>query len=375
MKSFFKRSAITIAILGIAGASYAKSSGYYLTGLTGAFIGVEGLDLRPMNGDLDYVTLVPNSPDTTFNTQAINPSYNWNWRIYGGIKFTDSDDITLSWMQMRTSESDSVSPTGSPPPNGIGGSFPRWLVLPGFITTYAWSTISSHVTFDLDDAYAVWGHTIKFNNPWTVRFAAGLEYAKLDSDLRVTTLNNTLPSPPIFFGNTTFGYTADSHTKSFGPRLEFDAKYSLPYGFALFEEGNMALFNSTRKVSLIPYTPGFSIETFVVSNFLFYNSSFTTRHVIIPKFGTRLGASYSYTWGQAGAEGCGATTLTVDAGWEIEAYIHAIERPEQGFASRADGTPTPPIPSFSNFDFATTKVSNFSNQGLFVGIKLGMDWA
>ncbi|MBX3709876.1 MAG: hypothetical protein KIT56_04765 [Gammaproteobacteria bacterium] len=362
MKSFFKRSAISMIVIGMAGSVCAapmpNNNATWSSQFSGVFIGVEGLDLRPQNGDLDYVTLFPTSPNGSFNTRNIDTSYDWNWRVFGGIKFTENDDITLSWMQMRTSDSDSVSPASG------NNSFARWLVSDG-----EWSNVWGRATFDLDDAYAVWGHTIYFNNPWSVRFAAGLEYAKLNSKLRVT-------ADSIEDGLSTIGFESKNDTKGIGPRVEFDMTYHLPYGFALFGKVNAALLVSTRDITLNPYVATVESSEEGPTTIDFYTSDYSKRHVVIPKFGMKLGASYSYVFGQAGAEGvpCRRTILTLDAGWQVESYVHAIERPENGFLSVPFGPVTHQPPYYSNGAFASTKTSNFGDQGLFVGIQLGTDW-
>jgi hypothetical protein len=354
MKSFFKRSAISVVVLGMAGSVYAatpsNNSSSWCPHVTGAFIGVEGLDLRPQNGDLDYVTVYPASTATSgsFNNNAVSTSYHWGWRIYGGLKVTENDDLTLSWMQLNTSQNDGI---------GLDGitqqASPRWLS--SFANTFNWTSVNGHATFDLDDAYAVWGHTIYFNNPWSVRFAGGLEWAKVNSDLTVTADSNEDPG--------VIGFESKSRMKGFGPRFEMDMTYHLPYGFALFGNANAALLVATRDISLNPTNT-------TQTDIDFFSNGYSDRHVVVPKFGARLGVSYSYTWGQAGGEGCRTTTLMVDAGWQVESYIHAIERPnDPGFNGIVDL-----VQSQTNGTFADTKVSNFGDSGLFIGIQLGTDW-
>jgi len=335
MKSFLKKTAISMLVMGMAGTSFAAMShntGMWAPHMNGWFIGVDGLDLRPMNGDLDFVSISPTSFGSYYN-QAISTDYEWSWRLYGGIRFTDNDDITLSWTRMRADDSQSV---------GINNdllSVPKWLF------NNSWDSISGKVDFDLDDVYGVWGHTINFNNPWSVRFAAGLDYVKLYSDMTVGAVNNGSDNGSI-------GDTAHSHLKAFGPRAEFDATYHLPYNFALFANANAALFAGERKVTLYPnVNPNLSSE--------FFTTSFSTRHVVVPKFGMRLGASYGWMFGQSGGEGGSVSTLTIDAGWQVESYIHAIERPSG---------------NFNDESFGTTTVSNFGDQGLFVGVKYSSDW-
>lgn len=344
MKSFFRKSIISMFVMGLAGPSLAAHSQYQNSNMmwsphyTGFFIGVDGLYLKPENGDLDYVTLFPTSANGSFYTQNVSTDYKWSWRVYGGIKFTDNDDITLSWLRMRATDTDSV---GMPT---ISNSQPRWQ------NTRSWDNASGHVTFDLDDAYLVWGHTVNFNNPWSVRYAAGLEWAKLNSDFTIT--GQDLGTD---FDGT--GFVADSHFRGFGPRVELGMTYHVPCtNFGLFANANAALLVSTRKVSQV------ANEGVVDPDDIGYNSSyFSTRHVVVPKFGSRLGVSYTFIFGQAGGEGC-VSALTVDAGWQVESYVHAIERPEStGFSVET-------LRELSSGTFATTKVSNFGDQGLFVGV-------
>lgn len=344
MKSFFKKSVISMFVMGLASTAIASHHGYanqpWSPSYTGFFIGVEGLDLRPENGDLDYVTAFPSSSAGSFYTDNISTDYQWSWRFFGGIKFTDNDDITLSWLRMRANDSDS----SGFPISGPDTAQPRWL------NDDNWTSVNGHVNFNLDEIYGVWGHSIHFNNPWSVRFAAGVEYAKINSDMSVTASN---------FGSEIegVGFQADSHFRGFGPRAEFDMTYHLPSNFALFANFNAALLVSTRKVSSVAIESDEDLTDLT-------SSYFSTRHVVVPKFGSRLGASYTWIFGQAGGEGCGGVSaLTIDAGWQVDSYIHAIERPEFGFGELETLTQT----QFEGF--GTTKVSNFGDQGFFIGLK------
>jgi len=341
MKSFFKKTAISMLVIGMTSSVFAmpRNSNNWSTHLTGAFIGIEALDLRPENGDLDYVTSSPITFGQPVFTQAISPGYDWSWRLYGGIHFTDSDDITLSWMRMNTSDSSSVNP--------IGEAAPIWL------DTTDWDNVNARVTFNLNDVYGVWGHTVHFNNPWSVRFAGGLEYARLHSDLTVA---------GAVFNGEFHEFEAESHLKGFGPRVEFDMTYHLPYGFALFGNTNAALLVSRRNVSIAP--TGVFTDTFVG-----FDSNFTTRHIVVPKLGMRLGLSYTTMFGQAGGEGSCGSSLTLDAGWQAESYIHAIERPSEAFGEDVGTKQSTGISGLTG-----TKVSNFGNQGLFLGLKFSTDW-
>lgn len=337
MKSFFKRNAIVLLVSGMAGSVYASNlsnNSFCCPHLSGAFIGVEGLDLRPMNGDLDYVTIFPATASSSFDTKAISTSYHWGFRVYAGLNITENDDLTLSWMQLNSSQNSDT---------GLNQALlsPRW---PYDFNLF--ESVTGKVTFDLKDAYLVWGHSIYFNNPWSLRFAAGLEWATINSDMTVA----------AFDASGGIGYEAENSTKGIGPRVEIGMAYHLPYGFGLFANANGALLASSRDISLLDQTSAGSDIAF--------SRDLPDRHVVIPKFGARLGASYSYTFGQAGGEGCRTTTLLVDAGWQAETYIHAIERAQFQVSSPGltlDG---------ASAQFTSSKVSNFSDSGLFIGISL-----
>lgn len=342
MKSLFKKTVISMFVLGMASTSFAahhnvsqssSSYGMWSPHYTGYFIGVEGLDLRSMNGDLDFVTADPFTASGSFYNSAVSSSYQWGWRVYGGVKFTDNDDITISWMTFNPSDNDSISNTSSQT------LVPRWNS-----SESTWATVTGKVKTSFSDVYGVLGHSIHFNNPWSVRFAAGLEWTKLNSDFTVSSTNDDTSS---LDGS---GFDSTSHLRGFGPRVEFDMTYHLPYNFALFADTNAALLVSTRKISLEAINPP--------SNLTLNDSSyFSTRHVVVPKFGTKLGASYTWIFGQAGGEGACLSALKIDAGWQVDAYVHAIERAEGRVGGPEDTS------------FVTTKTSNFGDQGLFIGLE------
>jgi hypothetical protein len=327
MNTFFKKTAISLVVASMTTFAYAGMSNQSQMG--GFYIGVEGLDLRPMNGDLDYYTVFSTNHS---NTHSISTDYDWGWRLYGGIIFGDNDDFSLSWTRFRSDSSDSANLFGTS--NDIkfwGGSF---------------NSASAKVNFDVDDVYAVLGHTIHFHNPWSIRFAGGITYARIDSDLKITAFRGT-SSINLQQSNFT-GLVVNSSTMSgWGPRAEFDASYNLGYNLALFANTNAALLVATREVGDDSY----------INDDFNGGADFSSRNVVVPKFGMRLGLSYTWMMGQAGAEGACGSSLTLAAGWQVDSYIHAIERP-----SDEEG------------NINSTKVSNYSDNGLFLGITFSSAW-
>lgn len=336
MKSYFKRSAIGLAVFSMTGSIFAMAG----------FIGVEGLDLRPQNGDLDVVrtAFTSGSPAVThFNTNGISTDYNWDWRIFAGVRMGD-DDLTISWLRLRASDSldDFVGPAGA----SI-----RYLGT-GSLSSTTYTVGTGDVNFHLDEVYGVWGHTVHFNNPWSVRFAAGLEYAHLESDLTTLGVNASVANA---FGSA----ASDSDLKGWGPRAELDLMYQLPSNFMVFANSNAALLVSRREVE---FSRNFVTSGSTSATGFPEFEDYTTRHVVIPKFGMRLGIGYSFPFGQIGGEGmAGAITLT--AGWQVESYIHAIERRGWDYSIGTSGGDTVILGGNDE-----TKVSNFGDQGLFLGV-------
>lgn len=352
MNSLFKRSAIGLVVLGITGSAFAyhhgnanQGGGMWMPNVNGAFIGAEGLYLRPQNGDLDFVTVSGLTTIPGVFTKNISTDYQWDWRVYAGIKFTDNDDITLSWLHFDQNYSSDVF---NPTPGTVSVFAPRLLDAVN-------GAVGASVKFDLDEAYGVWGHTVHFNNPWSLRWAAGVEYARLSADLDVAA---THVDTVVANNNTLFLAEGESSFNGWGPRLELDVSYGLPCGLGWFLRTNAVLLSAQRDVSLEAFHSVGPIESTLAS------ADWSDRNVIIPKFGMKIGLDYSYFWGQAGSEGACGTTLTAEIGWQADVYIHAIERPVSSFTTGNEVLSS----------FASTKVSNFSDQGMFIGLKVGTDW-
>ncbi len=334
MNSIFKKSAIAIAILGLTSSAYAGT-------VTGAFIGIDGLDLQPRTGDLDFLTVAPGSTVASFNTYAINPSYSWDFRLWAGLNFCGNNDLTVSWIRFHTSDHNDFGTPIDIVPSDILTSRPRWL------NEGAWAEIYSSVNFNLDEVSAIFAHTLNLG-PWALRLGGGAEWARLDSD-HFTRANDS--------GDTTVGYTDHSHLHGVGPRIEFDMTYRMPYGIGAFAKTNLALLIASRETKL---------ESFNVNDGLEPDFNFSTRHPIIPKAGIKLGLCWSYLWGMGG-EGVSpnASTVTLEGGWMAETYIHAVER-SAGFDN-----PTLGSGLTSNVE---TRTSDYGFQGLFLGVKLNTGW-
>lgn len=342
MKRIHKLSALGIAIFGLATVANAST-------LTGLFIGGEGLDLQARNGDLDYITLFPVGAGP-LATYAIHPNYGWGWRVYGGLTFCGNEDLTFSWMRYQKSKTvDFGTPLDAT--STIIPSALRWL------PEDSWYGISTSASFDVDDVYGVFGHTV-IMGPWKVRYAAGVEWGKIDADMTTQGLAQPVAIQPF---NTLVGYEAESHTHGFGPRVEFDFAYGMPYGLYSFIRPSVSLLIASRNIKLESLVTDPTDVDFPV------DFDFTKRYVVIPHLSAKIGLGYTYTIGGVGSEGAvmDNCALTIEAGWQADSYIHAIERPV--------GFNNPDVNTASTSNLAT-KVSNLGLEGFFIGARLSTAW-
>lgn len=342
MQGIFRKSAVGLAILGFAGAA---SAGMW----HGVFFGVDGVDLQPRNGDLDFVSVVPNTTPGTIDTDAVHASYGWGWRIYGGFNFCHHNDFVASWLHQHTNNhSDSLSPVGSSLGSAATSNV-RWLGQNTF------NDIAAKINFDLDDVYGVFGHSLMIGN-WGVRFGGGIEWAKLNSRMQdAGTISGSV-----------YGYENHSNMHGVGPRVDFDFAYHLTHGFNAFARTSAALLIASRDINLETLDDKNAVEL--------NNYDFSVRHVIVPRIGIKMGIGYTYA-GAVGGEGSASTTsFTVEAGWQADTYIHAVERPEgfgdNNFVVSGNGT------NYLNANSAnvSTKVSNYGSQGFFLGARISTNW-
>lgn len=316
-----RKTTLSLFIIGFCNthSSIAGTMGPVKTGCSGnrLFAGAEALYLQPRNDDLDYTTYLVDNYTKTLNTHL---DYDWGFRLYGGVKFANNNDITIAWQRLHTRDNDMLLG------NGDIAIEPRWLNLA------AWASVQSENIFDYDEVSGVFAHTHDFNNAWLIRYGAGAEYAEIDSRLTVNGIEQTIQ-----------GHTNISNFQGFGPRIEADVFYNFYREFNVFASANSALLIGSRDVSLLAHHP------FGVSR------DFSDRNTIVPKLGLRIGLDYQRPFGLIG-DGA-ASTIDFQVGWQAETYIDAIERPSTGLVG-GEGVVILP------------QRSNYSNQGLFFGMKL-----
>lgn len=313
-----------------AGEAYDKQKSYKAD--KGYFIGIDALYLQPRNGDLDFAYASSQTGNLLAqSTINLNPDYSWGFNLFGGVAFADNNEIRLAWQRLHTKDTKST----------YFASEPRW------ISGNTWPSVNGRVTFDYDEVSGVFAHTHIVSDKWRVRYGAGVNYAKINSDLTVDGLQERQDE------NVWYGRTGYSDFNGVGPRIEANIFYDLTQHVTLFADGNTALLIGNRGVSLDSTDSG-------------HTYTFADRHVTVPKLGLRLGLNYTNKMGLIGGEGS-MTLFTLEAGWQAETYIDAIERPLLLGPVGGEGDTVSPRSS------VLSQTSNFSNQGPFLGIKVSSD--
>lgn len=313
----FKKTSMSIFAIGVTCLPSAFATSY--------FAGIDALYLQPRNDDLDYVGVF--NPNGSFQISNLDPDFQWGFRLYTGKEFNNSNDVTLSWQHLHSSNSgDTLGGLDSP-------IFPKWL----FVSI--WQNIHGHATFDYDEVYAVLAHTQNLQSPWQVRYGFGPEYARIHSEINVSAFNLN--------SSIAVGHSDASHFNGIGPRFEGNLFYNLNKSLNVFINANTALLIGDRDVSLN--------ATDKIDN---TSKIYSGHNTVVPKVGLQLGINYSQPIGIIGGAGNVATTIDLQAGWQTETYFSAIEHAETGIIGGEGAS------------LLTTKTSNYNNQGVFLGGKL-----
>lgn len=321
------------ALLSFSSLTFAAATNSYINGI---YAGVEGLEYEALNGDQDYMTVAFLNVSKV-DTGRVPSKYDLGGRYYAGIRFNKNYDLSGSWTRFNTKLSDFY---GTPRDSSgtIFPNLPRWLFINSWINT------GSTITYNLDDMYLEFGRTFNFN-PFTIRTAFGAEYAALDSTQRIT-------SQLEFVEDEIYGYDNINRVRGIGPRVAANMAYELGYGFDVFADANLAMLISERKLVF----DSLNIDGGKCPG-IFYHP----RRVVIPEIGVKLGLGYKYRFGcEFDGNSMSAYTLSIRGGWQGTTYVHAIERVLEAYVLTVN-------------ESQTTRPSNYSNQGFFLGATLSYD--
>jgi len=300
------------------------------------FVGVEALWLQASdtNGDLDYANLnvPPVSTGATNNSiQNIDPTYQWAWRIFAGWEYGAAMDVSLSYFNLRNSDSDSVGVS----PTGTAGVFPQ-----NDPTAFgSYTDGSANVDTHIDQVDLTFGQKIRPIRCVTLHPFGGLRYARITRDLDASFTDGTLGTTTVFDLDT----SDDSKFSGVGPIAGLDAMIDLGSGFKVVGHVDAGVmvgdmdddFSSVRTAT----TTG-GVVTTAETN---VDADSNTR--VVPFIDTRLGVSYTYEMDNDSA-------LILELGYQASVYHDAIDKISVGSGSgttfAGGGTPENPVRNTSS---------------------------
>jgi len=256
-------------------------------------IGIQALYLKPAySANRGYELTVSGG------IKAIQPEFNWGYRLEGSYHFNTGNDISMTWIHYNAN-------------SNIGLSAASYLQLtpggPLLVDTIA----NGYLNNKLDQVNLVMGQQVQVSQQNTTRFYAGMQYA----GIHINGAHN-FTVPPIFLASTEGVRTiTDNEFNGIGALVGIDYAYSIIPGFNLIANTAAAvLIGSARFDSSTVYGSGLSLA-----------SIYGSKKNIVPEFELKLGANYAYTLAQG--------VLSIEGGYQALNYLHALQALPAGSAT------------------------------------------
>ncbi len=279
---------------------------------------LEGLYLQPTNSDLDYATSITSfagSDSTATNISTVDPDYDFGFRIGLGYIFPDSgNDVQASWTHFSHSTTDSAGFSGL----GLDVITRAGREFFGDSDTDN-VTASSNADFKYDTVDLDVGQYISVGTRLQTRLFMGLRYAQVKNNLTDTYTGafTVTGAPGATLVDPAFSDVENYNSKftGIGPRFGVDATYHVGNCFGVV--GHVAAALLVGRVETSTNLSYSASDTPSISS-LSVNADNQTR--VVPAFDAQLGIDY--TWPISN----NASSLTIEAGWQVTQYIDAIDR-------------------------------------------------
>lgn len=284
----------------------------------GFFLGASGYYLQPsdMHNDLAYAVVnTGTSPSFNLHQKKIDPGYDWGWGVNVGYIFPNTgNDVNLSYFQLQTDDSDSVTGTQL---NIINPQMSSALQIFG-----EWTSARAKAEYDIDQVDLTAGQFINIGCRLIVHPFTGLRWAQLDREIDGT-YNGVSTSEPL---NETVNTKEESDYWGVGPIVGVDASYYIVYGFGAVGHFDSAVLvgNSDYKINTTTFITPSATPLFAHNEF---KTDDTTR--VIPVVDAKLGLDYTYIFFNTAN-----SDLTLEVGWQFTHYFNAVDR---GYASDVGG--------------------------------------
>ena len=238
--------------------------------------GVQALYLEPVHsGDFGYAGYQYNTVTGYNRFNEFDNRWGWGFKLEGSYHFSTGNDLDVNWYHFNKKTHRTF--TVFDPTVGLAG------------TTYA-TTVNPEPKWDAVNVE--FGQHVDFGEFKDIRFHAGVQYARIEHDLRIYT--------PFF---ATYGHN-ELRYSGFGPRIGADMQYNFGNGFAIYGNGATAVligeskFNHNAVNGVFGIFPGSGSKT-----------------AMVPEIEAKLGAKYTYAMAQG--------DLSLDAGYMWVNYFNA----------------------------------------------------
>ncbi len=345
----------------------------------GFAISAGALYMEPTTSNLDYMgvyTVVDDGPSVSkWQHYRVDPNFDWGFTLGLGYVFANTaNDVRVDWMSFHNDYKDSQDLLGVKDNNSIVTFWPTWA--PDLPDTFDLSA-QGKMEYGFDAVDLTFGQYINLGSKFQARFAAGLRWAQLDSDMS-TSYNTVSPYPSDNAGDGSLLLThldgkIKSHFDGIGPVFSFKGDYALGGGLGLVGGFNVALLvgNLTLKSNMgllfqdyiVPEEPGDAVltDSYKVNDALNWDDYST---LVTPAFDGKFGLHYGYDWGNG-------IHVGAELGYQVSKYIDVVQQIDRGDSGVVGFEGNGPTPS-DDPDYFSTDVTNFGLNGMYITISLSM---
>lgn len=251
--------------------------------------GVQALYLQHRGYDFNGETrsVYDNVADGERRLNSFNSEWDWGFKLEASYHFSTGNDINVNWYHFN-------------PDHNFNGDN-----LYFFDADVNGGLVNADFNGDIDPTWDAvnfeFGQTVNFGEHKVIRFHGGAQYAHLEREYNLDAYNIVLPTARVST-DLAHAFNGDDEFNGFGPRVGMDMSYHFGNGFAIYANGATALLVGETKHN--DYDNVFSI----------YRTG--KRDIVVPEVEAKLGATYTYAM-PSGA-------LTLDAGWMVVNYFHAV---------------------------------------------------
>ncbi len=307
--SLIKLSALAIA-MGLSVMAYADDSTIPSTN-PGFAVSLTGMYLEPGASNLTYAiytTPLP-LPAPNWSQQTLDPGFSPAFDL--GLQYTladGSDQVSLDWLHLDTSTTNSVGPAGAgtsvAPPYYFGPD----------AQSLVNSAANSTVKFNVDAVNLAFGHLANVTNHIQIEPFFSINTAEIKEDMNTNFTGEDGTLNHYAYSITT---TNNSQFTGIGPRIGLDGSYFVTNHLAINAEFAASILAGSMQTNSTFY----SYDTNPAANQNVTTTlADTTQTQLVPEIDSNIAISYVIPFNTTGSN------LNIAAGYLFQAYINGIHQ-------------------------------------------------